>query len=101
MEQKNPDGTDLTLLTCDSHYSKLTTDLKRAGTRYTLSPICNHHTVPPIIVDEIVDSTAPSGQKSSVRKTLLYVAVLVVGAIISPFILLYYAGKWILGWRPS
>jgi len=64
VEQKNPDGTDLTLYTCDDHYGVLTGDLKNAGTRYGLFPIGDPH-APVTTNDDSPDDAVCSREWSS------------------------------------
>lgn len=101
--QKNPDGSDLALLTCEEHYEVITGELRSAGTRYTLLPINGPHVVlqacgrPP--VDEF-DGSEEYRPKTRVGRILFSGVCIVVGVIIAPFIICYYAGRWILGYRP-
>ncbi len=96
VKQKNPDGSDLTLYTCDVHYNVLTTDLKTAGTRYTLFPIGENHMVPPMTPEEAFEELIR--ERSIFYKAFTYSAVVLVGIVIGPPILLYYGVRWCAQW---
>lgn len=110
VQTKNPDGTPLTLYACDEHYDPLTTKMREAGTRYSLFPINGPHMVIPsgcgcddheserakadqVYEDELARMPWPA-------RVLVNVAVAGVVLLIGPFMLLYFGGRWLLGWRP-
>ena len=111
VKQKNPDGTHLTLYTCDSHYSNLTVDLKKARTRYALFPVGESHMTPPVS-----DEPAPEPEEEEeeeeedafekkinegplVARLLFKGMIVTVGFIIGPFIAVYFGVRWLFGWR--
>jgi len=109
--QKNPDGTDLTLYTCDKHYEDLTGELRSVGTKYTLFPVNGPHLVqpedgPPL---QMINNPGDPGEIPGVFREPTFLlgkvafngACVAAGLIIAPFLLVYYGGKWIFGWRPS
>lgn len=103
-EVKNPDGSDLTLYTCDTHYDDLTGKLRSVGTKYNLFPVNGPHMVAPReepTVDDFKDPDALPEPRTRLGRFLLNAACVVVGIIIGPFILIYYASRWLLGFRPS
>jgi hypothetical protein len=95
---RNPDGSPLTLFACDDHYGDLTTDLRAAGTRYSIFPIGGPHVVSlPTAEEEIEDKLKNS---SLLSRIALNSAVAVAAIVVAPFLLAYYGGRWLLGWRP-
>jgi len=111
VKHKNPDGSDLTLYTCDVYSKDLTGELRGAGTKYTLFPINGPHIVAPPCVGagehmvhfEPVPIETPEGYPeptTKLGKALFVGTCVVVGIIIGPFILVYYLGLWLSGWRP-
>jgi hypothetical protein len=92
--KRNPDGSPLTLYTCDEHYENLTGDLRKAGTPYTLSPVNGPHMVPPFTPEENFDELIKN--RSIFYKAFTYIAVALVGIVIAPFMIIYYGGKWVL-----
>ena len=109
VKQKNPDGSALTLYTCDAHYADLTGELRGAGTKYTLFPINGPHLVSPeepraqVLSDPNPPSDLPGmfrPPESKLGKFLFGSACVATGLIVGLFLILYYGGRWILGWRP-
>jgi hypothetical protein len=107
VKQKNPDGSDLSLSTCDHHYDTLTKDLRKAGTKYALLPINGPHIVMPEVNDNPKAEPPPASfrdldyePETKLGKLLFNTTCVVVAVVIGPFIILYYAGRWILGYRP-
>jgi len=98
--KRNPDGSPLTLYTCDEHYDTLTRDLRKAGTRYTLSPVNGPHIVPPMTPEENFEEMVKD--RSFFYKAFVYSTVVLVGIVIAPFMLIYYGSKWLMakaGWQ--
>jgi hypothetical protein len=101
-EQKNINGEPLTLYTCDGHQGELTVQLRDAGTRYSLFPVSGPHLVTPTEPGPISPTTTRRGFKSTPFNNLLAnCACVMIGLVVTPFVLLYFGGKWIFGWRPS
>jgi hypothetical protein len=104
VKRKNPDGSDLTLFTCDSHYDDLTGKLRSVGTKYSLFPVNGPHMVSPEEAEVTGDASAQPGMypdfKTMIGKVLFAGTCYIVALIIGPFVILYYGGKWIFGWRP-
>jgi len=106
---RNPDGSPLSLYTCDDHYSNLTNNLRRAGTKYTLSPINGPHMTPP---EGLAPEMAPVGEyeiefsslikhRSIPYKVGVFIAITLTVIIIGPPMLIYYGAKSLLarlGW---
>ena len=109
VKQKNPDGTDLTLYTCDVHYEDLTGELRGAGTKYALFPINGPHMVTPeepkaqVLSDPTPPDETPGlfrPPESQLGRFLFAGACVAMGLVVGPVLILYYSGRWILGWRP-
>ena len=104
VKHKNPDGSPLTLYACDGHEGTLTAQMRDAGTKYTLFPVGGPHMVPP---RDCVAQTPEELFEQSMRELhpvfrhVINGVCLVVGLVIGPFLLAYYGGKWLLGWRPK
>jgi len=101
---KQPDGNPLKLYTCDNHYTNLTSDLRKAVTRYTLEPIGGPHMVAPTTPEE--DFKDLVKDRSTFYKVFTCAAVIVVGVVIGPPMFVYYGVKWLgtsilsrLGWK--
>lgn len=100
VKQKNPDGSPLTVYVCEDHYNHLTYALREAGTRYSIFPLTGDHPA--------VAATAAAGQKEhpkySLRDRALIIRIVVggltviVAALITPFLVLYFGGRWLLGY---
>ena len=101
---KNHDGSPLTLYACDGHEGTLTSQMRDAGTKYTLFPVGGPHMVLPC---DCIEPTPEEVFEISMRSyhPILRFAIngvcVVVALVVGPFILLYYGGKWALGWRPK
>jgi len=89
VKQRNPDGSPLTLQTCDDHYNDITSDMRRAGTRYVLHPI-----------DQKPEDQKEDPQCPLAVRLLLAGVTVVIALIIGPFIVAYYGVKAVFGWRP-
>jgi len=101
---RNPDGTPLTLFACDDHYGALTGQLMEAKTRYSLYPINGPHIVSPHECEPpsgSIPPDEPQSPKTTLGMIFFFGACVAVGTIIAPFMILYYGGKWVFGWRPS
>lgn len=113
VEHRNPDGSPLTLFSCDSHYNDITSDLRLAGTKYTLFPINGPHMVQPGEgrSGEDYSGLGEAFHEVSYEEALhslpwyqrLFVNVASVGAtvVIGPFLVVYYGYKWVRGRRPG
>lgn len=109
---KNPDGSHLTLFACDDHYRDITSEMRRVKTKYSLFPINGPHVVPPpnCCLPESgppPDTQAEDEIEQKIASLPVPLRILFEGAcfvvmlVVGPFMLLYYGGKWILGWRPG
>ena len=109
VKKANPDGTPLTLFACDDHEEALTSMMRAMGTRYMLFPIDSKPHITAHYGDKVQESSkladAPYENELREMSILARVAVnlviVTVGVIISPAILIYFGGKWALGWRPG
>ena len=102
VEQKNPDGTSLTLFACDKHEGALTVRLRKAGTRYSLFPTNGPHFAPPIgLPPETVEEAFKQdlARRPAVVRFLINATTILVVVVIAPFLLLYYGGQWALDHR--
>lgn len=88
VEKKNPDGSLLSLLTCDDHYGTITSDLRKAGTRYVLHPL-----------GEAAAQTS-QGRPHIIFRLVVTALTVAVALVIGPFIIAYYGAKAAFGWRP-
>ena len=93
VDKRNPNGSHLTLSTCDDHYATLTGDLRRSKTRYTLLPINGPHLTPPSTPED--EFSEGMRDRSFVVRAMLYGAVVVTGVIIGPFLFVYYGYQWL------
>lgn len=104
VKRKNPDGSPLTLYACDGHEGTLTAQMRAAGTKYTLFPVGGPHMVPPC---DCIEPTSEEVFERSMQgfhpvlRFAINVVCIVVGLVVGPCLLLYYGGRWILGWRPK
>ena len=106
-KQKNPDGSPLTLFSCNQHQSELTSMMRIVGTQYTLFPINNSDTTSHW--NKIQNSSTPSKlayekkfeKPPMLLQIIIHTILIIVGAAISPFVLIYFGSKWISGWRPN
>ena len=90
----NPDGTPWYLFACDEHEERLTADLRRAGTRYSLFPVIG----PPIMPTTDVISYEEEFKKlPRFERWFVTSVTVVVTLIIGPPMLLYYGIRWLLG----
>lgn len=98
---KNPDGSPWHMFACDDHEQVLTSDLRRAGTKYSLFPVIG----PPIAPHKcpsIEDSYEKEFQRlPPFQRALINGASTLVTVLIAPPILIYYGVRWIFGWRPE
>jgi len=95
VKQKNPDGSDLTLYTCNDHYNNLTSNMTKAGTRYTLFPVGGPHMVLPTTPEEKLDDFIK--YRSFLYKAFIYTTIIMVGIVVGPFLVVYYGGQLVLG----
>jgi hypothetical protein len=89
------------MLTCDDHEQVLTSDMRRAGTKYRLFPVigppigCPRHRSPEDSYE------AAFNELPAFERALINCATAAVTLIIAPPMLLYYGVKWVFGWRPK
>jgi len=103
VEKRDADGGPLTVLSCDDHQSALTKQMMDAGTRYSLFPVCGPDPIP------TCDCSGPTAEDvyeqeisklPAVPRFLLNAACIIVGLVMAPFFIVYFGGRWALGWRP-
>ena len=103
---KNQDGSPWYLLACDEHEEALTTDMRRAGTKYALFPVIGPPDVPKECQHRI-ELFDEDTYESELKKLPPFTRVVINGvtfliAVIITFpVLLFYGVGWILGWRPA
>lgn len=111
-----PDGSPLTLYSCDDHEPPLTKRLRTAGTRYQLFPVVKPAPAEPTIdpslgwvrpcqapKPEPIKNDEPeldTRRMSWIGRAVTKVVVLAVSLAIAPAIIGYYGTKWFFGWRP-
>ena len=102
MGARNPDGSPLYLFACDEHEQMLTADMRRAGTKYSLFPVIGPPTVSPPCECSAEETYERELKKMPVGlQHLVNAATIGVMVVIAPPLLLYYGGKWLMGWRPG
>jgi hypothetical protein len=102
VKQKNPDGSPLVLLTCDEHYSSLTSQLIKAGTPYSLWPLeepRREHSSTTQTYEEAYQIYCKT--HSWPIRTGLKALVFAVAVLITPFLIIYLGFQWIAGRRPK
>lgn len=109
VKKANPDGTPLTLFACDSHEEALTSMMRAMGTRYMLFPIESKPYITDYYEAKVQESSIPADEPyenelremSILARVAVNLVIVTVGIIVSPAILVYFGGKWALGWRPE
>lgn len=103
VELKNADGSPLVLYSCDEHYYTITTDMRQAGTRYTLFPLTDklRAQITQRVALSIVNPEETIRALPFVLRVLAYSLTSVIFVVLVPPMTVYFGIRWLLGWRPS